>query len=299
MAHLNSADMTLIDTLFDMYGGRPLQFTNSTFQSFFQHDVGIDIYSDRYAGHGDSKGKRLRAFLEIGSSASIAKALRALWEVRESERLGRGEADAVPHSRARLNSLLAKLGGSRLPAAFDEPAPAPAQPPALPKGPSDADLQALEALFLDLHGMSDQRQARGFAFEKFLQAWFDAWGLDARGSFRTDGEQIDGSFQHDGNTYLVEAKWHAKKTDAATLHAFQGKLQERPHWTRGLFVSLEGFTPQGLSAFTARQLIMMDGSDIFLALRNRIDLHKIIKAKARHASEMREPFARVADLFKA
>jgi hypothetical protein len=25
---------------------------------------------------------------------------------------------------------------------------------------------------------------------------------------RDGGEQIDGSFQHDGTTYLVEAKWH-------------------------------------------------------------------------------------------
>ncbi|RVH87325.1 hypothetical protein CN074_19445 [Sinorhizobium medicae] len=32
------------------------------------------------------------------------------------------------------------------------------------------------------------------------------WGLDSRAAFRTIGEQIDGSFQHDGTTYLLEAK---------------------------------------------------------------------------------------------
>lgn len=262
MAHLSTADLNLIDSLFGMYGGHVLEFSIPRFRSFFERDVGVDIWDDVYLKYGTSKGKRLWGFMELGQKAAIAKALHALWEVRESERTA---PETVPDARERLSAVIEKL----------------------------------EKEFLDLHGMSDRPQARGFAFEKFLQAWFDAWGLDARGSFRTEGEQIDGSFQHEGNTYLVEAKWHSTATDAATLHSFQGKLEERPQWTRGLFVSFEGFTPQGLTAFTARRVIMMDGSDIYLALRNRIDLDSIIEAKARHASEKREPFARVSALFPA
>lgn len=145
--------------------------------------------------------------------------------------------------------------------------------------------------------MEEAPQQRGFAFERFFKRWFDAWGLDAHASFRTTGEQIDGSFQHDGATYLVEAKWHNKPTDATMLHGFQGKLLERPDWTRGLYVSYGGFSVESFDAFTARRLIMMDGTDIYFALNRRLDLGRVIGAKARHHSEKRQPFARVTDIF--
>jgi hypothetical protein len=292
MANLSTADLNLIDRLFGMYGGKVLEFSIPRFRSFFERDVGVDIWDDVYLKYGTSKGKRLWGFMELGQRAAIVRALHALWEVRESERTG---PDDVPDARERLSAVIEKLGGRPIAAP-----PGSARPPApKPARPDDAALDQLEKDFLDLHGMTDRPQARGFAFEKFLQAWFDAWGMDARGSFRAEGEQVDGSFQHGGSTYLVEAKWHSAATDAATLHSFQGKLEERPQWTRGLFVSFEGFTQQGLSAFTARRVILMDGSDIYLALRDRIDLDKLIEAKARHASEKREPFARVSALFPA
>jgi hypothetical protein len=100
-----------------------------------------------------------------------------------------------------------------------------------------------------------------------------------------DRGAIDGSFQHGGTTYLLEAKWHRAKTDAEKLHAFQGKLSERLEGTRGLFVSFEGFTHGALEAFTARRIILADGMDIFDALKRRISVPDIITAKARHSSE--------------
>ncbi|MEO7221199.1 MAG: hypothetical protein ABIY37_01880 [Devosia sp.] len=63
--------------------------------------------------------------------------------------------------------------------------------------------------------MEEAVQARGYAFERFLKKWFDAWGLDERASFKLIGEQIDGSFEHRGSVYLIEAKWTNAKTDAA------------------------------------------------------------------------------------
>ena len=145
--------------------------------------------------------------------------------------------------------------------------------------------------------MDEAPQHRGFAFERFLKRWCDIWGLDARASFRTIGEQIDGSFQHDGNTYLVEAKWHKRPADAAMLHGFQGKLLERPDWTRGLYVSNGGFSGQSFDAFTARRMIMMDGTDIYHTLNRRLDLGEVIRKKVRHHAERRQPFVRVTDLF--
>jgi len=55
--------------------------------------------------------------------------------------------------------------------------------------------------------MNDVAQARGYAFERFLKNLFDVWSLDARGSFKLVGEQIDGSFLHGSSVYLIEARW--------------------------------------------------------------------------------------------
>jgi len=292
MASLSTIDMKLIDSLFGMYGGYVLNFSNKTFASFFSRDIGIDIYDDAYAIHGTSKGKRLWAFLEVGQSSAVTKALHALWEIREAERMERGDEEKIPQARARLSALVVKLGGRPL-AADKSTEPTPEKP----AGPSDAVLATLETEFMALTQMDEAPQQRGYAFERFLKRWFDTWGLDAHASFRTVGEQIDGSFQHTGATYLVEAKWHNKPADANMLHGFQGKLLERPDWTRGLYVSYGGFSGESFQAFTARRLIMMDGTDIYFALNRRLDLGRVIGAKARYHSEKRQPFAKVTDIF--
>lgn len=105
-----------------------------------------------------------------------------------------------------------------------------------------------------MHGMEDSRQARGYGFERFLKRWFDAWGLQARGSFKLVGEQIDGSFEHRGSVYLIEAKWTNARTDAAALRSFQEKAGDGFEGTHGLFVSYAGFTDEGLKAFHPRRV---------------------------------------------
>lgn len=292
MANLSTVDMKLVDSLFGMYGGYVLNFSNKTFASFFSRDVGVEIYDEAYAVHGESKGKRLWGFLERAQPAVVAKALLALWEIRELERVERGEDDKVPQSRERLNALLSRLGGPSLPSAASGPAKQP-----FPAGPSPDALSELDAKFAALMAMDDAPQSRGYAFERFLKDWFDVWGLDAHASFRIKGAQIDGSFQHDATTYLVEAKWHGTPVDASMLHGFQGKLLEGPDWTRGLYVSYGGFSGDSFAAFTARRMIMMDGADIYFALSRRLDLGRVIGAKVRYHSERRQPFAKVTDLF--
>ena len=74
--------------------------------------------------------------------------------------------------------------------------------------PPPDDPARLSGLKTELQTIRDlEPRPRGFAFEKFLNELFDFYGLAPRGSFRLRGEQIDGSFQHDGHTYLLEAKW--------------------------------------------------------------------------------------------
>ncbi|WP_161624409.1 MULTISPECIES: restriction endonuclease [Rhizobium] len=291
--------MKLIDELFGMSSGYVLDFTNSTFADFFRREVGIDIYDDAYAIHGGSKGKHFRAFLTIGQPRAIVKALTALWEYRETDRLGRAQTEKVVNAHRRLTAIIERLGGAALanyePALGEFETKSQATPRTFRA--DETVLRGLEARFLALQEMSDEPHTRGRHFERLLTDLFNAWCMDARGGFTVVGEQIDGSFQLGGDTYLLEAKWHRVKTDANTLHGFQGKVSERPEWTRGLFVSFAGFTDVGLQAFTARKIILADGMDIFDALARRISIPDIIAAKIRHASEYRNPFERVRSLF--
>ncbi|WP_246702993.1 restriction endonuclease [Rhizobium sp. SG741] len=287
--------MKLLDDLFGMSGGWVLDFSNRTFDEFFRHELGIDIYDDAYGVNGTSKGKHLRAFLEIGQQEAVIKALTALWEYREAGLISRGEKDTVHGGRERLNAIMLRLGGKSLPPDPMTASPEPAQPQRT--GPTERTLQALEDEFTRLHGMEDARQARGYAFERFLKTWFDAWGLDARASFKLEGEQIDGSFEHRGSVYLIEAKWTNTRTDAAALRSFQEKVGDGFEGTRGLFVSYSGFTTEGLQAFKSKRVILMEGMDVYYALRRRISLDEVIAAKFRRGTEERRPLILVSELF--
>lgn len=113
MEQLRPVELKLVDELFGMSSGYVLDFTNSTFAEFFRREVGIDIYDNAYAINGGSKSKHLRAFLTIGQPRAIARALAALWEYRETDRLGRNEAETVANSQTRLSAIVERLGAPR------------------------------------------------------------------------------------------------------------------------------------------------------------------------------------------
>jgi len=144
-------------------------------------------------------------------------------------------------------------------------------------------------------------QERGFAFEKFLNQLFAAYNLDPRSSFRIVGEQIDGSFQIGSDVYLLEAKWHDKPTDQADLLVFHGKISGKSTWSRGLFVSYNGFSTDGLLAFSrGRQtnIIGMTSEDLYHILNGEMPLVEAINRKARRAAETGEFFVSVFTLSK-
>ena len=144
-----------------------------------------------------------------------------------------------------------------------------------------------------------QPQERGFAFEKLLNELFLAYNLAPRSSFRIVGEQIDGSFQIGTDVYLVEAKWHDKPTDHSDLLIFREKVESKSTWGRGLFLSYNGFTPDGLTAYSkgrATNLIGMDSQDLFHILNGEMCLVEAINKKVRRAAETGEFFVSVFTL---
>ena len=263
-----------------------LNFSDSSFAGLFATELDIDIDDPTYAEYGGSKGKRLRTFLQKVDDATAVRTLQALWEHR-AELLARTDrADPVANAEGRFLSLIARLNGQPG-SGFDQP----------PKPATDRRLLAsLRDDLVRVHSLPPHE--RGYAFELFLKRAFDAAGLAAREPFRNTGEQIDGSFVLGDEIYLLEAKWHATPTPAADLHVFHGKLEQKAAWARGLFVSYNGFTVEGLTAFgSGNRLICMVGRDIFDALTGHIPLKSVLERKVRRAAETGQPFVPVRDLF--
>ncbi len=290
MPNFRQTDMLLLNDVFEMGSGYVLDFSNPTFSRFFADELGVDIDDPAYAEHGGSKGKRLRCYLQKVDAPTAVKTLNALWEYREAVREHRGRPETVKNAQARLRSLMNRLEGK------PDVTPSP-QPGTQPRQVVDkAKLQALRESLLSLGSLAPQ--ARGYAFEGFLRDLFNAFGLEAREPFRLKGEQIDGSFVLQGDTYLVEAKWQGAPTGVDDLHTFHGKLEQKAAWTRGLFVSNSGFTDEGLVAFgRGKRVICMDGLDLFETLSRDLALDHVLQRKVRRAAETGMPFARVRDLF--
>jgi hypothetical protein len=175
----------------------------------------------------------------------------------------------------------------------------PASTPAATKPRNDP--VAMDALARDLVTISSlEPTPRGFAFEKFLAEAFSLFDLAPRGSFRLTGEQIDGSFQLDGATYLLEAKWQGPKIGNRELQAFAGSVHTKSAWTRGLFVSYSGFTLDGLEAFArgnATHIICMEGQELWQVMAYKLDLAEALTRKTRRAAETGRAFVELRTLY--
>lgn len=280
--------MRLVDEIFDMGSGYVLDFSDRTFREFFCDELDVDIDDQVYSKEGTSKAKRLRCFLRTVDDPTASRALKALWQHRQllSERRGDGPNGAA--IQGRFLQIIDKLDGRVVTAFPAGVAPTPA-----------FGVERFVKFKEQLLGLSSlEPQPRGYAFEKFLQELFTAFGLAARQSFRLRGEQIDGSFVMNGETYLIEAKWHNSQCGAEPLHAFHGKLEQKAAWARGVFISYSGFTSDGLYAFgRGKRVVCVDGFDLHEALNREITLFHLFDSKVRRAAETGEPFVGIRTLF--
>lgn len=80
MSTLKVLDREYFEELFGMGSGYVMDFSNRTFSEFFRESARIDIYSDKYAANGDSKARRLRAFIELEADVLVGKVLSDLLE---------------------------------------------------------------------------------------------------------------------------------------------------------------------------------------------------------------------------
>jgi hypothetical protein len=291
MSSLRSIDLMTVDDLVDFVRGRGyvLNFSDASFTQFFASELDVDINDTTYSERGASKGKRLRCFLEKVNDQAALQALYALWEYRRAFFLQTGQDDPIANAEARYLNLVNRLSGG---------------PNVAPKGPQESAKTVFDQVKLgnlrdEVIALSEMPpQARGYAFEGFLNSLFELYGLKPRDAFRNRGEQIDGSFVLAGEIYLMEAKWQSAQTGVGDLRAFNGKVEEKTAWTRGLFVSHSGFTADGLYAFgRGKRIICMDGLDLYETLRRGLPLDHVLDQKIRRAAETGRPFIPIRELF--
>ena len=68
--------------------------------------------------------------------------------------------------------------------------------------------------------------------------------------------------------------------------------------TLGLFLSINGFSEDGVRAHSAgrRLMILMDGSDLMAVLEGRIDLLQLLLRKRRTASQTGNIYVRIHEI---
>lgn len=159
------------------------------------------------------------------------------------------------------------------------------------KMPSAADLQKLSTDYSNLFPLEPAQ--KGAAYKQFLSNLFALYDFSVVSNFQLQGNDIAGSFEMEGQTYILAARYRVEKSTQDDLLVFNGKVEAKSTWARGIFISNAGFTQEGLETFSRGKrtsIICMDGNDLRLILEGRLSLPEAIKRKARRAVETNHSF---------
>lgn len=280
--NFSTYDIAIIKRLFERPEdkGYTLNFSDKTMREFFETELQIDIDNNIYKKNGKSKLNRLLCLLNQSDKETVLRVITRLWEYRKTIDGGWGTAqdDAIYEDFFARIQRTDTQGGV-----------APITPTGIDKNYFLKGLESLKKL---------PAQQRGYDFEKWLNELFNAYNLSPKSAFRIKGEQIDGSFQLNGDTYLIEAKWQKAKTGNADLHTFHGKLDQKVDWVRGVFFSWAGFSQDGLEAWgRGKKVICFSGYDLYYMLTNNISLRKLLEEKIRKAAETGVLYAKIDEIF--
>lgn len=277
MAKLNFVEKDCFERLFGMSSGYVLDFSNRTFQEFVYEILSFDIYV-KYPNL--SKAKILRAIMADYDNVSVGKLLLELMRYMQAKGMVNDEDREVFKQCADIgNRLIGRLGSYKHKASENK------------KSEPITDFIDYDKYIKELQSLSDfdeSPQSRGFAFEKYLKEFFELNGLQPRGSFKIEGEQIDGSFILHNEVYLLEAKWTSKPIDKGNLVIFNEKVSSKSGFTRGLFISYSGYSEEALNTFASGRtvnVVLMTVQELAIALSHKKDFKDFLWAKVRALAE--------------
>jgi hypothetical protein len=276
MSNLTFTEKRKLEQLLGMKTGYVLDFSDRTFAEFVSDATGRNIFDERYNYASGSKANRMRAFWQKEDNATVGKLL--------GEMLNYSEESGPLAEVCRL--IVARLLQDGNPITSAQTLAEDKQQAALDLKRSQV-LRQLKDEFLQLAGQSD-RNAAGLTLEKLLNRLFHSFGLQPRQPFRVVGEQIDGSFQMDAETYLLESKWEKHSLPEADLLVFREKILGKSTFTRGVLIALNGVSGPARDAITrgkAPCFFVMDGHDLLMILSEKISLTDFLRMRMRLLAE--------------
>lgn len=274
MAKFTFNEKQLIDSVFGMEEGFLLDFTNREFEEFMKDVVSYNIYG-KYPQL--SKAKMFRKFLEDETEAFAGKAIILLLNYMKDHGLitddNRDNVDRLNELGARLlgkNNIQIKTG----------------QNTSEKHDHVEIDYDELAKALMKIDEIQGA-QARGYAFEKYLNRLFNAFDLVPHASYRTRFDQIDGSFMLSGDTVLLEAKYRKDLIPKDDLILFSNKVGSKSHFTKGLFITYSSVDEKAIDYFTDKsaRIVILTVEEIFLLCQNRFSLPELLQLKFRFLNE--------------
>jgi hypothetical protein len=276
MSNLSNMEKRKFERLLGMSSGYVLDFSNRSFAEFVVDSTGLNIYDSRYVYESGSKANRLRAFWQKEENGVVGKLM--------NDMLDYGEFDPKGALQEECRRIVARL-------LQDSPVPEGQTDPQHKEQSSQQRCsQALGQLkeeFFYLAAERDRNKA-GLSLEQLLNRLFEIFELQPRQPFRVVGEQIDGSFQLDGQTYLMESKWEKYPLPEADLLVFRGKIEGKSTFTRGVLIALNDVSKQAREAITrgkAPSFFVMNGHDLMMILSEAISLTDFLRKRVRLLAE--------------
>ena len=145
-------------------------------------------------------------------------------------------------------------------------------------------------------------QQRGNEFEKLMNAIFEYYCQDSKGSFSRTGEQIDGLFKLEHHWHYVEIRWRKAKASAADISVLRDRARDAFGGdTKALFVSINGFSPdctQSLTGKSDERVILMDGYDLRCVLDCQIAFDVLIAEKQAEVIRSKKAFIGVNEIIQ-
>lgn len=111
MVQLKRSEQRIIEDAMGIGSGYVLDFSDRTIGEFFEDEFDIDIHGPEYQFNGQSKAKKLRAFVEREDAHKVSMVLRKLWAYREGMH-GFELTEEIQVQRDKLFELLANIEGA-------------------------------------------------------------------------------------------------------------------------------------------------------------------------------------------
>lgn len=148
----------------------------------------------------------------------------------------------------------------------------------------ESKLADLRVKFDESHSLPPQK--RGYELEKIFNSLMSISGIPVEDPFRIEGEQFDGAIKYDGNYYLIELKWTESKIDPKEIGHFYYKVDGKMQ-ARGLFISMNGFTPGAISTLPKGKeikVLLMDGTHMANCIFGMYKFQELVEHSIKQAT---------------